>query len=102
MSTTLYLVFRNPGPSWVQGLPTREQPLWNEHAAFMDDLSDQGRIVMAGPYSDYTRVLLIVSAGNAAEAVELFRDDPWTTSRILVDSEVIAWTVFLDSRQRSA
>ena len=42
--TTLFLVFRGPGPSWVPGRPTREQPLWDEHAAFMDRLFEQGRV----------------------------------------------------------
>ena len=42
--TTLFLVFRGPGHSWVPGTPTREQPLWNEHAAFMDRLFEQGRV----------------------------------------------------------
>ena len=99
MSTTLYLVFRNPGPSWVNGLPSRQQPLWDEHAVFMDRLFDAGRIILGGPYADSSRVLLIVEAGGADEASKLFRDDPWTTSGILVDSDVIEWTVFLDSRR---
>ncbi len=99
MSTTLYLVFRNPGPSWVPGLPSRQQPLWDEHAVFMDRLFEQGRIVLAGPYADLSRVLLVVQARDSAEVVEFFRGDPWTTGGILVDSEAIEWTVFLDSRQ---
>jgi uncharacterized protein YciI len=99
VTTTLYLVFRDPGPSWVKGLPSRQQPLWDEHAVFMDRLFEHGRIVLAGPYADYSRVLLIVEARDADEASELFRDDPWTTSGILVHSGVIEWTVFLDSRR---
>ena len=98
MATTLYLVFRNPGPSWVHGLTSRQQPQWDEHAAFMDQIFAQGRIVLGGPYADASRVLLIVEAHNADEASELFRDDPWTKSGILVDSDVIEWTIFLDSR----
>jgi uncharacterized protein YciI len=102
VSTTLFLVFRNPGPAWVPGSPTRQQPLWDEHAAFMDRLFEQGRIVLGGPYADFSRVLLIVQASGEAEASELFRDDPWTGSGILVESEVIPWSVFLDSRQNLA
>src|SRR5882724_10203236 len=99
VSTTLFLVFRNPGPSWVPGLPTRQQPLWDEHAAFIDRVFEQGRIIMAGPYADCSRALIIVRAGSKAEASELFCDDPWVHRGILVESEVIEWTVFLDSRQ---
>jgi uncharacterized protein YciI len=99
LSKTLYLVFRKPGPSWVGGVPTREQPLWDEHAAFIDRLSEQGRIVMAGPYADCSRALIIVQAGSASEASALFRADPWTEKGILVDSEIAEWTVFVDARK---
>ena len=99
VATTLYLVFRDPGPSWVKGLPSRQQPLWDEHAVFMDSLFAAGRIVFGGPYADHSRVLLVVEARNADEASELLRDDPWATSGILVPSDVIEWTVFLDSRR---
>lgn len=95
---TLFLVFRDPGPAWVEGRPTRQQPLWDEHAAFVDRLFEQGRVAMAGPYADYSRALVIVNARDALEASALFDGDPWTTARILVEREVIEWTVFLDSR----
>ena len=99
MTTTLYLVFRNPGASWVPGLPTRQQPLWDQHVVFMDRLFEEGRIVLAGPYADCSRVLLVIEARDSNEALDLFRDDPWTTAGILVTSEVIEWTVFLDCRR---
>ena len=99
MSATLFLVFRNPGPSWVPGLSSRQQPLWEEHAHFMDRLFEQGRIVLGGPYADSSRVLLVVQARDAAEASDLFRADPWAERGILVESETIEWSVFLDSRR---
>jgi hypothetical protein len=68
MSTTLFLVFRNPGPSWVPGRGTREQPLWDEHAVFIDRLFEEGRILLAGPYADSSRALLVVQARDAEEA----------------------------------
>jgi uncharacterized protein YciI len=46
-------------------------------------------------------VLIIVNARDRTEASALFRDDPWTTRGILVDSEVIEWSIFLDSRQNT-
>ena len=95
--TTLFLVFRGPGPSWVPGRPTRQQPLWDEHADFMDRLFDQGRVVLGGPYADYSRNLVVVNARDTEEATELFRDDPWSGG-VLSSPEVIEWTIFLDSR----
>ena len=96
--STLFLVFRDQGPSWVRGVPTRQQPFWDEHAAFVDRIFDQGRIVLAGPYADYSRALVIVKARDAEGAAAMFRDDPWEKAGILVPGEVIEWTVFLDSR----
>jgi uncharacterized protein len=101
VSTTLFLVFQNPGPNWVSGRPTREQPLWDEHAAFIDRLFDEGRIVLGGPYADYSRALLVVQAQDTDEARNLLREDPWGKSGILIPSEVIEWTVFVDSRPKA-
>lgn len=99
MSTPLFLVFRDPGTSWVEGRPTREQPLWDAHAAYMDRLFAEGRVVLGGPYADCSRALVIVEASTAAEAAALFDDDPWTTENILGVGEAIEWTVYLDSRE---
>jgi uncharacterized protein len=99
VSTTLFLLFQKPGPSWVPGRPTREQPLWDEHAAFVDRLFDGGRIVLGGPYADYSGALLVVQAADAEEVRNLFREDPWAKNGILVPQDVIEWTVFLDSRR---
>lgn len=96
--TTLFLLFRDPGPGWVPGVPTREQPLWDEHAEFMDRLFEQGWVVLGGPYSDFSRALVVVEARDADQASELFREDPWETAGILVTGEVIEWSIFLDSR----
>ena len=65
----------------------------------MDRLFEQGRIILGGPYADYRRVLLVVQARDREEASELFRDDPWIAPGILVESEIVEWSVFLDSRR---
>ena len=99
--STLFLVFRNPGPSWVAGRSTRDQPLWDRHAIFMDRLFEEGWVVLGGPYADYSRALIIVQACDSNEASALFDDDPWAKNGVLVSSEVVEWTVFLDSRQNA-
>ena len=64
----------------------------------MDRLDAQGCIVLAGPYADYSRALVIMEARDAEEALALLQDDPWVTSGILIDGGVIEWTIYLDSR----
>jgi uncharacterized protein YciI len=97
----LFLAFRDHGPSWVPDVPTREQPLWDEHAGFMDDLFARARIVLAGPYADLSRALVILDAADAVEASSLLRGDPWEKAAILVPGQIIEWVVFLDSRKAS-
>ena len=98
-SNRLFLAFREPGPSWVPGVPTRQQPLWDDHAAFMDGLFARGHVVLAGPYADFSRALVIVDAGNAEEASALLRGDPWEKAGILVSGQIIERVVYLDSRK---
>src|SRR5262245_1165999 len=97
----LFLAFREHEPYWVPGVPTREQPLWDEHAAFMDDLFAQGHIVLAAPYPDLSRALVILDAADAAEASALLHSDPWETVGILVPGQIVEWVLFLDSRKPS-
>ena len=44
----------------------------------------------------------MVAARDAEEAGKLFRDDLWTRHGVLVESEIIEWSVFLDSRRKAS
>jgi uncharacterized protein YciI len=94
----LFLCFKKPGSRWVDRVETRRQPLWDEHAAYIDTLFAQGSIVMAGPYADWSGALVIVRAQSDAEARALFDDDPWNREDILHVNTVREWVVFLDDR----
>lgn len=98
--TKTFAVFRSPGTAWVVGTPTREQPLWNEHAVYVDNLFKAGYILLAGPYADHSGALLIVQAERREIVQHLFDDDPWTTTGILDAGEVKEWTIFLDGWQK--
>ncbi len=97
-----FAVFRTAGAEWVTGLNVREQPLWDEHATFMDRLFDDGRILLGGPYADGTGALLIVEmeAEHPAEVGAAFNADPWVTRDIQPVAEVKRWQIFLDARTR--
>jgi len=40
------------GPGWDPSRPTRVQDGWDEHAAFMDGLVDDGFVILGGPVGD--------------------------------------------------
>jgi uncharacterized protein YciI len=91
-----FVVTIGRGPAWDESRRRREQAGWDEHAAFMDALAEEGFVVLGGPLGeiDGEYTLLVVDA----ESDELIRarlaDDPWVGS-ILTIASVEPWTVWL-------
>jgi uncharacterized protein YciI len=91
-----FLVRQARGPEWDPARGRREQPGWDEHAAFIDRLSDQGLVVLGGPVGevDGQHAVLLVRAAGEAQARELFAGDPWL-DRILRIESVEPWTLWI-------
>lgn len=81
--------------TWDRTFGLEDQPLWAEHAAFMDDLVDDGRIVVGGPLDGGPKVLLIFGAENEDEIEAVLADDPWTRSGQLVTESIVPWEIRL-------
>jgi uncharacterized protein YciI len=99
MATFAVLTAR--GPSWDHRVGIREQAGWAEHAAFADDLVDQGVTVLGGPIEtgDPEVVALLLANGSDEEGVRgAFAPDPWVAAGVLHVRAVYAWTLWLDSR----
>ena len=60
---------------------SREQPYWDEHAAFIDGLVDEGFILMGGPLVDDGGAMLIVHAEDETPSARKCPTTPGTTSR---------------------
>ena len=99
MKKTFAISF-SPGPAWIAGKGSREQPYWDEHATFMDKLFEDGTVILGGPYADYTGVLVIIEALHEEEVHELFGQDPFVIQEILRISGVHEWLIFLDARRK--
>jgi len=97
-----FLVERSPGAEWLPDLDTREQPLWDEHAAFMDDVFGRGLVVLAGPFVDGGGdAALVMEAASEAAIRDVFAADPWCRDRdILRVGRIRGWRIFLDARDR--
>lgn len=70
-------------PSWDVTRGIREQREWDEHAAFMDGLVDDGFVILGGPIGDGERVLLVVEAADEREIRERLGEDPWASTGML-------------------
>ena len=91
-----------PGTAWNQALDSRGQPLWPEHAAFMDDLFARGLIELAGPLTDGSGALVVVRSESVDQVRSWFAADPWTVHDVLPVREVTQWSIFLDGRAGEA
>jgi uncharacterized protein YciI len=94
-----FVVISSAGPKREQSKGTREQPLWNEHAAFIDQLVAEGFILMGGPLVDESGAMLIVNADDENAVREKLKDDPWYRHGILKLESVKRWQVFIDGRK---
>jgi uncharacterized protein YciI len=98
-----FAVIRSRGPAWNAGLPMREQPVWNAHAAFMNALAADGHIVLGGPLGDGERTLLIIEAASQAAVRRLLESDPWSGMNLLKIDCITPWHILLarsDGRQQ--
>jgi uncharacterized protein YciI len=94
-----YAVTQEQAEGWDDRLPRRQQKQWDEHAAFMDALVDDGFVILGGPLGDGKKVLLIFAAKSEQEIAARLADDPWTPLRILRTASVERWEILLDARQ---
>jgi uncharacterized protein YciI len=94
-----FLAISSAGPNRDFSKSTREQPFWDEHAAFIDKLVEGGFILMGGPLVDEGGSLLIFNAEDENEVREKLKNDPWTERGILKLESVKRWEIFIDQRK---
>ena len=73
----------------------REQDGWEEHAAFMEALVDEGFILLGGMLAD-ERAMHIVEAESEDAVRARFREDPWP-AEVLNVATVTTWEILLGS-----
>jgi uncharacterized protein YciI len=98
-----FVVISSAGPNRDLSKGTREQPLWDEHAAFIDQLVADGFILMAGPLVNEGGMphgaLLIVNAEDENEVRDKLKNDPWFEHGILKLESIKRWQIFIDERK---
>ena len=96
--TTFLVVLRRSGPDYDLSRPLEEQSDWRAHAAFMDELVDQGFIVLGGPLADEERVVHVVEAESEEGVRATLARDPWSETHLRVET-IDPWTLRLDARR---
>jgi hypothetical protein len=89
-----FVVTRERGVAWDASRPLTEQDAWDEHAAFMNSLVDDGFVVLGGPLADGT-TLLIVSCEREDDIEARLADDPWTAMGLLRVAAIRRWRILI-------
>jgi uncharacterized protein YciI len=96
-STIYYTVLREHGENWDTRLPMRKQKQWDEHARFMDELVNEGFVILGGPLGNEEKALLIIAAEDEQTIETRLADDPWTPMGLLYTGKVERWEILLDA-----
>ena len=91
-----FLVFRGKGPAWDHAKGRREQDGWEEHAAFMDGLVEDGFVVLGRPVGEGEGedTLQVMEAEDEQAVRACLAEDPWRED-MLVTKSVEPWQVWL-------
>ncbi len=90
------------GPGWDPSRQIRDQDAWDEHAAFIDGLVDDGFVVLGGPVGDGEQTLHVVEAADENEIKACLAGDPWTSAGLLQIGTIEPWALWLDSRPKNS
>ena len=90
------------GPAWDPSRQIRDQDAWDEHAAFMDGLVDDGLVILGGPVGDGEQTLHVVEAADENEIKARLAEDPWASAGLLQIGTIEPWALWLDSRQKDS
>ena len=97
----VFAVTTAKGVNWDHARDTREQPFWDEHAAFADQLVARGFVIVGGPIASGAAediALLAVEAADESAVYAVLDADPWTMHHMFRIKSVWPWTLWLDGR----
>ena len=96
--TELWVVRLERGGPWDWSRDLREKDGWDEHAAFMDGLVEDGFILLGGPLAGDRETLHVVDAPTESDVRARFAGDNWAANGMLSVKSLERWTVLLDGR----
>ncbi len=92
-----HVIVHAPGPAWRPGVPFREQPNVELHAAFMRSLEARGLMPIGGPFlDDDGGGMAVVATDTPEEAEALAREDPSVANGLLT-FQVRPWHAIMGS-----
>ena len=99
----VFAVTTAKGTNWDHARGIREQPFWDQHAAFADELVARGVIILGGPVGsddDEDIALMAVEASDEDALRLVFDADPWAVHQVFRIKDVRTWRLWLVGRAR--
>jgi uncharacterized protein YciI len=80
-----YVALLSPGPAWMEGKPIAEQDrvLLGAHLYHLRQAYDQGVVIFGGPFVSGSAGVVLLEAGNHAEAEHFISNDPAVAAGLL-------------------
>jgi uncharacterized protein YciI len=94
-AATVWVVRNARGGFYDFSRDMREQDQWQEHAAFMNALVDDGVVLIGGPLEGGTETLLLCRAASESTLRRRLAEDPWMRSAMLENKSIERLTVAL-------
>jgi uncharacterized protein YciI len=63
------------------------------HREYLNEMVAQGKLLMAGPFTDESGGLIIFEAADENEVGEIMANDPFTTGGVFATTEIRPWTL---------
>jgi uncharacterized protein YciI len=69
------------------------------HRQYLTSLLGQGKLLAAGPFTDDSGALFIYEADSPEAAAQLLAGDPFSTSGVIVSSELNPWKLVMSNAE---
>ncbi|TMF34451.1 MAG: hypothetical protein E6I27_17800 [Chloroflexi bacterium] len=89
------------GGPWDCSRDMRQQDGWDQHAAYMDALFEEGFILLVGPLQGGRDVLWVVEAESEQQIRSRMAEDPWSPNGMLTPVRIERWDIVMDRLPKS-
>lgn len=85
------------GGPWDWSRDMRQQHGWDDHAAYMDGIFDEGFLLMVGPLANTRYTLWLVEAESEDQIRGRMAEDPWAANGMLRPVAIERWDIVMDA-----
>ena len=78
-----FLIIKKPRANFIETMTEKEAEIMREHFAYLQEKLREGKLIIAGPVTTGDFGLSVVETETKEEAIEIMKNDPAVSSRIM-------------------